>query len=156
MTGPALTFEPLDAEAIGPWLEGSRRDYIAERMEAGDSRAEAEANADGSLGRLMPGGTPAPGQLVGRLLLAGQPVGRLWIGPAGADRARWWVFEVLIDTGHRRQGLGRQAMVVAEGLARAQEATTLGLSVFAHNQVARRLYRSLGYDESSVQMRKSL
>ena len=46
--------------------------------------------------------------------------------------------------------------MLAERLAAANGATTIGLNVFAHNVVARGLYRSLGYDETSVQMRKSL
>lgn len=43
-----------------------------------------------------------------------------------------------------------------EQLARAAGATTIGLNVFANNVVARSLYSSLNYQESSVQMRKAL
>jgi ribosomal protein S18 acetylase RimI-like enzyme len=47
-------------------------------------------------------------------------------------------------------------MLLAEELARTQGATSIGLNVFAHNVVARELYSSLGYTETSVQMRKGL
>ena len=47
-------------------------------------------------------------------------------------------------------------MLVAEELARAGGAVTLGLNVFAHNVVARNLYASLGYREAAIQMRKDL
>ncbi|MCU1494550.1 MAG: sortase-like acyltransferase [Acidimicrobiaceae bacterium] len=47
-------------------------------------------------------------------------------------------------------------MLLAENLARANGATSIGLNVFAHNRVARDLYSSLGYRETSVQMRKEL
>ncbi len=113
-------------------------------------------NADSSMERLLPGGSPAPGQLIGRLLCADRAVGYLWIGPAGTDQQRWWVWDIVIDDDQRGRGLGRQAMLLAEGLARERGATTIGLNVFANNVVARSLYTSLKYEETSVQMRKPL
>ena len=47
-------------------------------------------------------------------------------------------------------------MLLAERLARAQGARTIGLNVFAGNTVARTLYGSLGYEETTVQMRQEL
>ena len=47
-------------------------------------------------------------------------------------------------------------MLLAEDLARASAATSIGLNVFAHNVQARNLYSSLGYQEASIQMRKDL
>ncbi len=118
--------------------------------------AEAEANVATSMDRMFPAGAPAPGQLVGRVLLDGKRVGELWIGPAGKDPARWWVWDVTIDEGVRGRGYGRKTMLLAEELARANGATHLGLNVFARNEVARSLYTSLGYQETSVHMRKEL
>ena len=40
--------------------------------------------------------------------------------------------------------------------SREHGAVTLGLNVFGFNSIARSLYRSLGYEESAVQMRKKL
>jgi hypothetical protein len=47
-------------------------------------------------------------------------------------------------------------MQLADLLARANGATTIGLNVFGHNAVARNLYASLGYEEAAVVMRKNL
>jgi ribosomal protein S18 acetylase RimI-like enzyme len=63
---------------------------------------------------------------------------------------------VKVEEEFRGQGYGRQAMLLAETLAREEGALTLGLNVFGHNQVARGLYSSLGYHETAVQMRKTL
>jgi ribosomal protein S18 acetylase RimI-like enzyme len=151
-----MTFEPLTSSALEEWLANSRARYIEERIAAGDSRAEAESNARRSIEGLFPDGSPAPGQLVGRLFVRRLPVGYLWVGVAGLDSNRWWVWEVLIDEDFRRRGHGRQAMLLAEELALAHGASTIGLNVFGHNRVARNLYSSLGYGETSVQMRKDL
>jgi GNAT superfamily N-acetyltransferase len=125
-------------------------------MEASDSPAGTEANAAASFGRLVPGGTPSPGQLIGLVVAPDGPVGHLWIGPVDADPARWWVYDVAIEPEYRGRGYGRGAMELAERLARAHGAWTIGLNVFRHNEVARRLYVSLGYREAAVVMRKDL
>lgn len=156
MPRPELIFAPFGPAGLADWLVGMRASYVSERIATGDSRDEAESNADFSLERLLPGGSPAPGQLIGRLRCADQYVGYLWIGPAGTDQQRWWVWDVVINDDQRGRGLGRQAMLLAEELAREQGATTLGLNVFTNNIVARSLYNSLEYEESSVQMRKQL
>lgn len=54
------------------------------------------------------------------------------------------------------QGFGRRGMQLAEDYARSHGATTLGLSVFGFNHAARGLYESLGYEVTSVKMRKAL
>ena len=151
-----MIFEEFSPAELASWLERTKSHYIGERIAAGDSRAEATANADRSLQRAFPGGSPGPGQLAGWVSDDGGRVGELWIGPFADDPQRWWVWNVEIDEAHRGKGLGRQAMLLAEELAKAHGATSIGLNVFGHNRVARNLYQSLGYAESSVQMRKTL
>jgi ribosomal protein S18 acetylase RimI-like enzyme len=151
-----LTFEPFEPTDLAEWLARSNSEYIAERVSAGDTPEEAAANAEDSMRRTFPDGSPAPGQSAGRLLLDGQAIGELWVGPSGADPERWWVWNVRLDETFRGRGLGRRAMLIAEDLARSNGALSIGLNVFAHNRVARNLYDSLGYRETSVQMRKEL
>jgi ribosomal protein S18 acetylase RimI-like enzyme len=151
-----MIFEEFGSADLAAWLERSRTGYISARMAAGDTLAEATANADASLARAFPDGSPGPGQLVGAVSYDGVRVGELWIGPHGDDPQRWWVWDVVIEESRRGQGLGRKAMILVEELAAANGARTIGLNVFAPNVVARGLYRSLGYEETAVQMRKSL
>jgi ribosomal protein S18 acetylase RimI-like enzyme len=151
-----ITFEPFPDSDLAEWIDQTRLHYISERVAAGDSPAEAETNAAASIERLFPDGSPAPGQLVGRLVCVTQAIGCLWIGIAGSDPQRWWVWDVMIDESFRGQGYGRQAMELAETLARRQGAQTIGLNVFGQNQIARTLYTSLGYTETAIQMRKAL
>ena len=132
--------------------------YIAERIAAGDRPDDARRIAEEQTASLFPGGRPAPGQLVYRVIDDdGTAVGWLWIGPHSPDRVTdFWVWNVEIDESHRGRGLGRSTMLLAEEAARAQGATRLGLNVFGPNVVARRLYESLGYATTAVNMRKSL
>lgn len=68
----------------------------------------------------------------------------------------WWVWDIAIDADKRGRGLGRPAMLLGEEYARARGAHTLGLSVAGFNTGARGLYESLGYETTSVKMRKKL
>jgi len=132
--------------------------YVAERITAGDHPDDARRIAEEQTANLFPGGRPAPGQLVYRVLDdAGTDVGSLWIGPRTPERpAAFWVWGVEIDEPHRGRGLGRAAMLLAEEAAADQGATELGLNVFGPNAVARHLCESMGYETTAVNMRKSL
>jgi GNAT superfamily N-acetyltransferase len=128
-----VTLETPDTPDLAAWIVRSRADYIDERVAAGDTLAEATANADASTERTFPGGLPGPGQLVRRVMCAGERIGWLWVGPFGSDPRRWWVWDIAIEQELRGRGYGRKAMILAEELARANGATSLGLNVFAHN-----------------------
>ena len=82
-----MTFEEFTAADLASWLEQTRSEYIAERMAAGDTLAEASANADASLESTFPSGVPAPGQMTGWVCCDGVRVGELWIGPHGTTRS---------------------------------------------------------------------
>jgi ribosomal protein S18 acetylase RimI-like enzyme len=153
----SVTLRPADAAEVADYLSHQRDAYVAERVRAGDEPIEAARNADESMGRAFPGGRPADGHLVFRVELDGQAAGVLWIGPRGPDAPdRWWVWDITIDEAARGHGIGRQAMLLAESEARARGAVDLGLNVFGHNTVAAGLYRSLGYEVTAMQMRKTL
>ena len=87
----------------------------------------------------------------------GADVGRLWVAerPSGGRRVLF-IFEIAIDPAWQGRGHGRAAMTLAEGVARERGLSHIELNVFGANDVARHLYRSLGYVETSVQMRKAL
>jgi ribosomal protein S18 acetylase RimI-like enzyme len=149
-------FELFDQTDLAEWLVRSKSECINERVAAGDTPDEATANAEASLQRTFPDGSPAPGQLAGWLVWRGRRIGELWVGPFSSERERWWVWDIRVDEKFRGHGLGREAMVLAEELARRNGAISIGLNVVAHNTKARGLYASLGYRESSVQMRKEV
>jgi ribosomal protein S18 acetylase RimI-like enzyme len=130
---------------------------LAERIASGDDAQAAAAAVDEMSRAMFPGDEPGPGHLLYTVETDGEPVGSLWLGPASGDRpGEWWVWDVTIDAPHRGRGAGRGAMMLAEGEARSNGATSLGLSVFGHNTVARHLYESLGYRAVAIRMSKDL
>jgi ribosomal protein S18 acetylase RimI-like enzyme len=150
---------PMTKEEIATFITVDMEKYVEDRVTAGESREEARRVADSQTAILFPHGSPAPGQLLYQVIGdEGAVVGFLWIGPPMGEEpgAKYWVWNIEIDEPYRGRGLGRAAMELAEDAARSHGATELGLSVFGHNPVARRLYESMGYVTKTVQMRKSL
>lgn len=151
-----VRFRPLEPHELAGYQATLRSRYLGDLERSGMSAREAQKNVELTFARLFPRGVLAEGQHVGRVVVDGEDVGVLWVGFAGGEVDRWYVYDVEIDEKKRGRGLGRQAMLLAESFARERGATVLGLNVFAFNMVARSLYRSLGYEESAVQMRKTL
>ncbi|MDJ0394007.1 GNAT family N-acetyltransferase [Rhodococcus sp. G-MC3] len=152
-----LTLVPMNSERIARWLALGRAQYIDERMGAGETRAEAEANAEASYNTTFPDGRATPSQKIFDVHDDGHVVGQLWIAPRhDAEPAHWWVWEIEIDEEFRGRGFGRATMLLAEEQARSEGASSLGLNVFGGNAVARGLYASMDYRETSIQMRKDL
>ena len=152
-------------DRLGPWIARSRADYEEARLRSGESAEIAAENARTSFERNFSGGRPAAGHLVHEVVAvepgagaddAGEVVGWIWVGPFAEGSDAWWVWDVEIDEHHRGAGHGRAAMQLAEQQGARHGAVTLGLNVFGYNEVARRLYESLGYETTSLQMRKAL
>ena len=106
---------------------------------------------------LWPDGRPGPGQWVYTVEEAAVGVGYLWIAERdNRGRRVIWIYDVEIDEQFRGRGLGREAMQLAEQEAKRRGLARVELNVFGGNEVARNLYRSLGYEESAVWMGKDV
>jgi len=116
-----------------------------------------EQNIKGHQERLFVNGRLAPGQHVVDLLDDAIRVGPLWIAePQGGDPSAWFVDDIVIDESRRGSGYGRRAIQAAEQFVRASGGQRLGLNVFGHNTVARRLYDSMDYRVVAQSMMKDL
>jgi GNAT superfamily N-acetyltransferase len=153
----AIELRKLSESEVLEFATESFRIFLGERVKSGEDPAAVAADSDGQFESMFPDGKASPGHLFWRLEEDGHPVGTLWIGPESpADPHTYWVWDIVLDEPHRGRGLGRQAMELAEDQARAAGATTLGLTVFAHNPVARHVYDELGYVPISTRMSKPL
>jgi GNAT superfamily N-acetyltransferase len=120
--------------------------------------AAANARAERSADEAFPDGGVAPGHWIYAVEDGeGTRVGLLWLGEPHDDEADClWVYAVEIEPDHRGRGLGRDAMLLVEQEARRLGRTRIRLNVFARNAIARALYRSLGFDETAIQMSKEV
>jgi ribosomal protein S18 acetylase RimI-like enzyme len=114
----------------------------------------SRASFDGAL----PHGVATDGQslLIAEDAEGGDRVGLLWFGPSTDDAAVAWIYDITVDEDRRGRGWGRAIMRAFEGEALARGYRRAGLNVYGDNDVARRLYESLGYLETARQLYKDL
>ena len=140
------------------WLPHMRAGYAeAIRRDGGASTEAAQAKADRDVEQLFPGGEPSAEQAVFVIEEDGQPVGELWVAERDGDLGRaLWIYDVHVRADRRGRGLGKAAMSFAEDEARRRGVGRVALNVFGGNEVARGLYRSLGYKEMAIVMDKDV
>lgn len=145
------------AEEYASWSAATFNAYVDEIVASGSmSREAAEEKGRRDDAELLPEATP--GQLIFRVEVDEQPVGWLWLALRNprAEAGVGFIYDITIDEALRGRGYGRAAMRLAEEEARRNGLHALALNVFGQNAIARALYSSLGYRETSVQMRKEL
>jgi ribosomal protein S18 acetylase RimI-like enzyme len=139
-------------ERLGAWIEKGFRDYVEDRMRAGEARDVAEDNAQRSQDSNFPDGKPLASHRIFDVVAEDETVGFLWIGPRLEGSDQWWIYDIEIDEKHRRRGYARAALELGHVEAKALGAAAIGLNVFAFNDGARALYESLGYEPTAIQM----
>jgi ribosomal protein S18 acetylase RimI-like enzyme len=154
----AVRLVPITEAAYQAWLARLIPEYATDLQRAGHGTAdEALERARRQTADLLPAGRSTPGQYIWTITdSAGDPAGVLWVAVEASRRERAFIYDIEVDPSRRGQGLGTAALGALEGWARAHAITAIGLHVFGDNEGARRLYRRLGYIETSVQMEKRL
>jgi ribosomal protein S18 acetylase RimI-like enzyme len=146
-----VLLRPIEDEEFVAWLPRLQEEYAHDlvrdyAMSAEKARAQAVAEIDGQ--------RPA-GHSVFVIESDGEPVGHLWLSERRGDyEPTLNVYDLDIDEPYRGRGYGRAAMLFAEEEARRRGLTRISLHVGARNDVARNLYRSLGFEEHEVAMSK--
>lgn len=155
---PELTLRPLRDAEFETWRRQVTDGYAAEIETLGDTpRRAARSKAKADMAAILPEGLETPGHWIFAIELGAGRVGRLWLALRKMDgRQVMFVYDVEIDERHRGRGLGRAAMLQAESQAKARGISRMELNVFGGNDVARSLYRSLGYVERAVSMGKDI
>jgi ribosomal protein S18 acetylase RimI-like enzyme len=148
-----VALRPLDDGELEAYLEHAVENYARQMIEFGgvpEDAAWAKSHRDNE--RLL-----TSGAAFYAVEDEGQQVGWLVLGERERNGAQVaFVYDVTVDPERRGEGIGRQAMDLAEQEARAQGHDRIELNVFGGNDVARSLYDSLGYRETSVTMAKDL
>jgi ribosomal protein S18 acetylase RimI-like enzyme len=155
----SATLRPLREDEYADWLARTKEGYAESMIVAGGVPEDvARKKAEHDHASLLPDGLATKDHFIYAVEADGQVVGSLWLAnrDGGDLGASLFVYALAIDEAHRGRGFGRDAMQLAEGVAREQGLGSVTLNVFGGNAVARGLYTSLGYEEQAVFMRKGL
>jgi ribosomal protein S18 acetylase RimI-like enzyme len=157
-SGPTLTVRPMRQDEFPAFLEASKRAYAEGIATQGGQTPEfAAQKSEADHVAILPNGLDTPEHAILVVEADGERVGILWIAARESGGRRvCFIYDIEIDEAYRGRGYGRAAMLLAEEEARQRGLGRVELNVFGGNDVARGLYRSLGYVETSVQMAKDL
>lgn len=151
---PEVRLRPLGEDEFGDWDAAHRREYARGLVEhAGLSPEEAQAKVERDLPAVLPDGLATENVHIWVAEADGRRVGTIFLGVRGGEA---WLYDITIDETERGRGYGRAAMLALEHETRALGHDRLALNVWGGNEVARGLYRSLGYAEDSVHMSKGV
>ena len=157
-TGGTAHLRPLRPDELPAFMEHSIRSYAEGIETQGGQTAEfARQKSEADHAAILPQGLETPGHWIHGVEAGDERVGLLWLAERDSGGRRvLFIYDVEIDEAHRGMGYGRAAMELAEQEAKSLGIGRIELNVFGGNDVARRLYRSLDYVETSVQMAKDL
>jgi ribosomal protein S18 acetylase RimI-like enzyme len=151
---------PIRPEHFSAFAKTANAGYAQDNVLSGRwPSAEAKSRAQAEFEQLLPQGTATPNHYVYEILdeATGDTVGYLWFAVVGAGDVRSaFIYNVTAKQAFRRRGHARAALLWLEQFAKVQGLASVRLNVFAHNPNAQALYRALGYEATSMNMRKAL
>ncbi len=150
----AVNFRRLRADEFEAWAAEHIRGYAEGMIAFADmSREQSELKAARDVAAVLPQGVATEGTHLWVVEdEGGRSVGSVFLGVRGGGA---WLFDITIDEAQRGRGLGRAVMLALEHEVRTLGFDRLGLNVWGGNEIARSLYRSLGFGEISVEMKKA-
>lgn len=149
-----ISLRPLREDEYPGWNAAHRAEYrrgLVEHLGMPADRAEAKVERDVS--HVLPAGLATASTWIWAVEDDGRVVGTVFVGVRDGVA---WLYDITIAEDERGKGYGRAALTALEDEVRALGYDTIGLNVWGENEVARRLYRSLGWAEESVHMRRKL
>lgn len=150
---------PMNEEQYAAFIARTIDEFAADKVRSGQwAQDEAIEQSRRALAALLPQGrSTADNFLFSVLDDQATPAGTLWIGVKEyAGKRAAYIYDIWIAPEFRRRGHATRALAAAEEEARKLGLCGVGLHVFGHNAGARALYTTLGYQETNVNLFKSL
>jgi ribosomal protein S18 acetylase RimI-like enzyme len=149
-----IALRRLREDEYDAWDLAHRAGYERGLVEhVGMAPEHAKAKVERDVTHVLPDGLATAGTHIWAVEDEGRVVGSVFVGVRDGGA---WLYDITIAEPDRGKGYGRAAMTALEDEVRALGHATIGLNVWGNNEVARGLYRSLGWAEESVHMRKTI
>ena len=139
------------------FLERSIPEYAAEHVRAGNwIESESLEKSRKEFEKLLPQGLNSVDNFLYTLYDGEEAVGMIWMKIRDHRSKSGFIYDAFIDERFRGKGYGKSLMLLLEEKAREMELNSLELHVFGSNHVARKLYETIDYKVTSVNMSKKL
>lgn len=151
---------PMSKSDLYAYLDNAIPGYAEDNVKAGYwSKEEALEKSRDVYKKLLPDGLNTKNEYLYQIrdMETDQDIGVIWLNvkadmliPSG------FIYDIELGEEFRGKGFGKQAMLAIEEKARELGLKSIGLHVFAHNAVAKRLYENIGYEVKSQNMTKQI
>ena len=152
-----VTLRPMTESEYQLLRESIFEDYARESANVTSATIEEGRNmAARQFDQLLPDGMTSKGHYFWRIVNDnGDAAGDLWV-LVESEKARAFIYFIGIDERYRGHGYSKAAMLALESTVKPLGANHIDLNVFGDNTVAVRLYESLRYKPTAMNMRKEL
>lgn len=153
-----VLLKPMSEPSLADFMSTLKTRYILNRQKSNLlSEAEAIEFTEKQWINILPNGTATADHHFLHIHneSGDTPIGSTWIQIDITNQSAF-IFEVIVQSPFRGQGFGRAALEAIQSFAKEQGCNKLGLNVFASNTIAKTLYRSLGFEDVSTDMIKSI
>jgi len=153
-----ITLLPMTPEAFAIFDKLSREDFAQSKTRGEKlSMAEGIRIAESAWDTVIPHGQATPGHHFFTAWNDGLDIGMIWF----KEERDWatpyaYLYQVWIWDEFQGQGLGRALMKALEAKCLEYNLARIRLHVFAFNERAHKLYRSMGFETTNVVMLKDL
>ena len=155
-----IYLKPMTASEFDEFKFVSQNTYATDLAKVeGISIAQAQKYAAEQFDKLLPEGLRTNQQYLYTVALkdTDQSIGYLWLGLQNRfNRNIASINDVAISAVYRGKGLGKLLMGLVEQESRKMGAARIRLHVFNQNDVAKRLYLSMGFEPTNIDMKKEL
>ncbi|MEI4621528.1 GNAT family N-acetyltransferase [Bacillus pfraonensis] len=153
-----ITLRPMNREEFQLYISSAIENYAKNKVTSGNwSEDEAMNLSKKEFSRLLPKDEKSELNYLYSIFQDQQLVGMIWIAKTSTTNPdQGYIFDFIIYKPHQGQGYGKQAMKEIEIIAKELGMNKIGLHVFGHNKVARRLYEQLGYEITNINMVKAI
>ena len=144
-------YPAFEAECVRQFIEEKRRAH-------GLTEAEALELSTKTIQTYLPDGLHTKQSYFYTIYDEAGRGGWLWLAVKGtsSESRSLFIYDIHLDPRLRGRGHGRETMKFVEARARELGLPKIELHVFGHNAIARKLYVSEGFVETSVTMEKRL
>lgn len=150
-------FEPLTESEFKQYWTYSVNSWKKNMVRAGLIDASVTyAEAEAQIRRFVPKGLKTPDHYFMYIVSDGRKIGSLWLEIRKKGGIEAYLWDIILEEEYRGKGHGKDAMTRIQRFAREKGASKISLNVFAYNDVARNLYKKLGFQDVAITMLKYL